>query len=409
MNYVILIGLALFFVAMAVRDGETFSWHDGEMNARIVRRDYSLRINGEGDVDLAPDGSGVTALSNSGSFDLRMRRDNTERRVLFTNADGSVRKQFFVDGDEQPWSPEADRFVAEVMPIAMRETALNADERVAWLIQDRGQAGLLDEIELIESDFAQRLYTVRYAETEQIADPDFQRLMRITEDHMSSDFDVRTTLEAVFDAQQPTGESFTALMKTGRTISSDFDTRTLLEHVGRRMPNTPEAATAYLDLAGTISSDFDLRLALTPMVSQVTIPEAVVARAMQLASDDLSSDFDLRMLLAESTGRIGQSDVLARAYTSATASISSDFDQREALTALMQGADLTADGWTLALEAARSISGDFDAATLLTAAAADMPRDDAVVDAYRKMLETISSDFDRQRAAAALEDSRSRN
>jgi hypothetical protein len=408
MNYVILLGLALFFIAMSVRDGTRFGWRDGQMNVRIVNDDYALRISGDGEVDLAPDGSGVTALSSNGTFDVRLRRAETERRVLYTSADGSVREQYFVDGDEQPWGPQAEQFVAEVMPIAMRETALNADERVAWLLQNRGQAALLDEIDSIQSDFSQRVYTVRYADTAEIADSDFQRLMRITADHMSSDFDVRTTLQSVYDSQQPIGESFTELMKAGETMSSDFDARTLLEHVVRSMPSTPEAATAYLDLAATLSSDFDMRLALTPLVTQASVPDEVVARAMELGGNELSSDFDLRVLLAESAPRVGQSDALARAYTRSAASISSDFDQREVLTALANGADLTAVGWTSLLEAVPSISSDFDAATLLATVARDMPRDDAVMEAYRRALDTINSDFDRQRAAAALESSRPR-
>lgn len=408
MNYVILFGLALFFIAISVRDGSDWIFRDGQMNIRIVTDEYALRIGGEGEVDLAPDASGVTALSTGGSFDVRLRAGDTERRALFTSDDGGVREQFFIDGDEQPWGPDADRFVAEVMPIVLRETALNADERVAWLLANRGQAGLLDEIDLIRSDFSQRIYTVRYAETSEIADADFQRLMRIVADNMSSDFDVRTTLSAVYDARLPTGESFSALLEAGETMSSDFDARTLLEHVGSRMPNTPEAAAAYLDVAATLSSDFDMRLALTPLVKQATVPDDVVARAMELAGNDLSSDFDLRTLLAESTPRVGQSDALARAYTRATSSISSDFDQREALTALANGADLTPVGWALLLEAAESISGDFDAATLLAHVAPDLPRDEAVDAAYREVLDTIGSDFDHDRAAAALFGARER-
>ena len=174
-----------------------------------------------------------------------MRRNGVDRRVLFTNDDGTIERQFFLEGDEQPWGAEADRFVAEVMPIVLRETAIDADERVAWLIDNRGHDGLLDEIELIQSDFAQRVYTVQYAQTAEIAAADFERLMTMTADHMSSDFDLRTTLIEVFDAQMPTGADFVALLEAGETISSDFDTRTVLEHVGPNMPRTPEAAAAY--------------------------------------------------------------------------------------------------------------------------------------------------------------------
>jgi hypothetical protein len=407
MNYVILIGLALFFVAISIRDGAMgWGFRGDSMNFRVDDGNYSLRVKGDGDVDLEPDGSGVAAIDRGGSFDLSMRRNGLDRRVLFTSPDGTIERQFFVEGDEQPWGPEAERFVAEVMPIVLRETAINADERVAWLIDNRGHDGLLDEIELIQSDFAQRVYTVQFAQTAEIAAADFERLMTMTGDHMSSDFDVRTTLIEVFDAQKPTGPSFVALLEAGETISSDFDTRMVLEHVNTNMPRTPEATTAYIDLVRTISSDFDMRLALLPLLTRADSDEDLVARALDVAGTEISSDFDLRTVLAEAAGRVGQSDTLARAYTTAAGSISSDFDQRLALTALADNAELTPAGWQLLLESARDISSDFDAATLLTELVPHLPRDEAVIEAYRETLDTIDSDFDRGRAAAALEEVR---
>lgn len=407
MNYIILIGIALFFILTAIRNGDAgWDFRTNAINFRVSDGDYSLRVKGDGNVDLEPDGSGLASLGRGGSFDVTMRRDGAERRVLYTSSDGTIEKKFFVEGDEQPWGPEADRFVAEVMPILLRETAINAGERVAWLIDNRGQDGLLDEIELIRSDFAQRVYSVQYAKTATIAPADFERLMKMTGDNMSSDFDVRTTLIEAFDAQMPTGTSFDALLRAGETISSDFDARMVLEHVGPSMPRTTDAGTAYLNLARTISSDFDMRLALQPLLTSSDSNDDVVARALDLAGNDISSDFDLRTVLSAASGRVGQSDTLARAYTTASRSISSDSDQRLALTSLGENAELTPAGWQMLLEAARDISSDWDAATLLTELVPHLPRDEAVLRAYRATLDTIGSDFDRQRAAGALEDAR---
>src|SRR5262245_58733074 len=142
MNYVILIGIALFFAFTAVRDGAMgWDFGDGHANFRISNGDYTLRVRSDGDVDLAVDGSGVRSLSRNGSFDVLMTRNGADRRALFTSDDGTIKRQFFVEGDEQPWGAEADRFVEEVMPIVLRETAINAGERVAWLIDNRGQNG----------------------------------------------------------------------------------------------------------------------------------------------------------------------------------------------------------------------------------------------------------------------------
>jgi hypothetical protein len=408
MNYVILIGIALFFVLTAVRDGEMgWNFNGDPMNFRIGDGDYSLRVKSSGNVGLQPDGSGVASLDRNGSFDVGMRRNGVDRHALFTRADSTIERQFFVAGDEQPWGPDADRFVAEVMPIVLRETAINASERVAWLIDNRGQTGLLDEIALIKSDFAQRVYSVQYAHTATIAPVDLERLMKLTADNMSSDFDVRTTLIEVYDAQMPTGAAFDALLGAGETISSDFDARMVLEHVGPSMPRTPDAATAYIDLARTISSDFDMRLALQPLITRTDADDELVARAIDLAGTDISSDFDLRSLLTDAAaGRVGQSDTLARAYTTAAGSISSDFDQRIALSVLANSAELTPEGWRMLLTAARDISSDFDAATLLTEVAPHLPRDETVLQAYSETLDTIGGDFDRGRAATALESAR---
>jgi len=405
MNYVILIGIALFFIFSAVRDGAVgWGFRGDSMNFRIGNGDYSLQVKSEGDVDLEPDGSGIASLDRRGSFDVRMRQNGVDRRVLFTNEDGTVVRQFFIEGDEQAWGAEADRFVSEVMPIVLRESAINADERIAWLIDNRGEDGLLDEIDLIQSDFAQRVYTVRYAQTAEIAASDFERLMKMAADNMSSDFDTRTTLIEVFDAQMPTGASLDALLAAGETISSDFDTRMVLEHVGPSLP--PDGTTAYLDMARTISSDFDMRLVLQALVTRTDADDDLVARAFDLAGTEISSDFDLRTVLAEAADRVGASDTLARAYTTAAGSISSDFDQRITLTALAENAELTPTGWELLLESAQSISSDFDAAALLAGVAPSLPRDDNVLAAYRETLGTIGSDFDRGRAAAALEEAR---
>lgn len=403
MNYIILIGIALFFIATAIRDGD-MGWHfgDGRMSFRIADGSDTVRVRIDGDVDLEPDGSGVAALSSRGSLEVVLTRSGADRRALFTSVDGTIERQFFVDGDEQAWGPEADRFVTEVMPIVLRETALNVEERLAWLLANRSQSGVLDEIGLIHSDFAQRVYTVEYARAATIAPADFDRLMALVKENMSSDFDVRTTLSAVFDEEMPAGAQFVALLEAGETVSSDFDARTLLEHVGRRMPGTSEAAAAYVALARTISSDFDMRLALRPLVTSPDSPDELVASAMELAGSEISSDFDLRTLLVDGARRVGQSDALARAYTSATRSIGSDFDHREALSALARGADLTPEGWRLLLGAARDINSDFDAATLLTEIAPSLPDDDTVIEAYRETLETIGSDFDYGRAAGAL-------
>jgi len=87
----------------------------------------------------------------------------------------------------------------------------------------------------------------------------------------------------------------------------------------------------------------------------------------------------------------------------AAAQIGSDFEHRMALMTLASNAELTPAGWKMLLESAQGIGGDFECAMLLMAVASELPPDADVVAAYRATLATVGSDFERQRAAAALE------
>jgi hypothetical protein len=405
MNWAILIGIALYFIATAVRDGAG-GWDFGRgrsMNFGTTIDGQTFNFRAEGDVDLAPDGSGLIGLDDGGYLDIRRTRDGNQRRVRFTGENGEVVRQYWVGGDEQPWTPEADAFVTEVMPIVLRETTIDASERVAWLLANRGPTGLIDEIGLIQSDYAQRVYSVQYSETATIAPADFARLMALVENNMSSDFEVRITLTAVHGRQEPTGESFIALLNAARGLGSDFETRVLLQTVSESLRRTPEAASAYLDLAAMIGSDFELRNALIPLVVNDELGEDIVGKAIELGAREIGSDFELRMLLAPAASRVGRSDALAQAYTNASKAIDSDFELRQTLMTLAGSAELTPAGWKGLLTTAQQIDGDFECAALLMGVAHRLPQDAEVIAAYRATLETVGSDHERLRAAAVLD------
>jgi hypothetical protein len=404
MNWVILVGIALFFAAMAMRNGAT-EWHFGRdgFNVAIDADGSRLVVKADGEIDLAPDGSGVTAIGDGDYLEVRETRGGTERRVRFTGVDGEIRKEFWVRNEMQPWGPDADSFVTAIMPVLLRETTIGVEERVAWLLANRGHSGLLDEIDLIRSDFAQRVYTLEYAESPGIAAPDFARLMRSAENNMGSDFDLRIALIGVNGAQSPTGESLAALIGAGKSIGSDFDARVLLNAIGPDKLESFEAGTAYLDVAATIGSDFDMRLALSPLVADDAVADELVARSLDLAGVEVGSDFDLRVLLGSAAARVGSSDAIAGAYVKAATSIGSDFEHKEALLALAGRTELTSAGWQALLKSAQDIGGDFECSTVLMAVAPKLPDDAAVIEAYEATLATIGGEFERQRARSALD------
>jgi hypothetical protein len=405
MNWIILAGLTILGLATLMQDGGHF-WRIGDsgrsVDVSFATDNGRLLIEAAGNIELAPDGSGVAELADGGYLDVTERRNGTDRRVRFEDDDGAIGRQFWTGGDEQPWDADANRFVAEIMPVVLRETGISARERVAWLLENRGDAGLVDEIDLIESDFAQQLFTVEYAESATIPDALLQRLATIAENHMGSDFSLRVTLTRLYETQRPTGANLAALLGAATTIGSDFEARQLLDVVNGAL-DTPEAVTAFFRVTDSIGSDFELRQALTPIVTRRDVADDVVEQAIATAGREIGSDFELRVVLSEVAARVGSSDTLSQAYVTAVDNIGSDFEHKEALLALANGAELSPAGWRLLLmSAAQGIGGDFECASLLAAVAPRLPKDDDVVAAYRAALDSIGSEFEGQRAAAAL-------
>ena len=132
MNWAILTGIVLFLAAAAAL--ECGPWHyanDDTFALHIDDVDSHVAIEGRGVIDLAPDASGVTALGADGYLDLGSDVGGIARRVRFSNSNGTIARQFWVGREERRWGADADSLVAELMPIVLRETAIDVEARVA--------------------------------------------------------------------------------------------------------------------------------------------------------------------------------------------------------------------------------------------------------------------------------------
>ncbi len=60
----------------------------------------------------------------------------------------------------RPWGAEAQRRLAEILPPLVRNSGAFAESRVKSILAKKGVAGVLDEIGLVTSDYARRVYYV---------------------------------------------------------------------------------------------------------------------------------------------------------------------------------------------------------------------------------------------------------
>ena len=379
--------------------------HDGEVNLTMTLTklfDYRLTASARGSMDLAPDGTGMARISNGSFFDASLDKGGQLRRVRYTGEQNGVRREFWSGGQSRAWGPDADRFVAELMPIIFRETGLNANERVDWLLKQRGPDALLAEIALIDSDSTQSRYISRYAETASIPAPTLERLMGMANDQIDSDSQLGATLAKLYQTQKPAGRQLVLLLNAGESIDSDSQVGALLDTVRPTALGSDDTANAYFQLARSIDSDSQQQAVLSPVVSSPSLSDRRIDQAIKLGGEDIDSDSQLNALLQQAAARVGASDALAQTYLVAVRSIDSDSQSASALHALADGARLSPASWQSLLKAASHIGSDSQKSGLLTSVAARLPRQADVVAAYRSAVATIDSDSNRRSAEQAL-------
>src|SRR5262249_16809455 len=148
------------------------------------------------------------------------------RTVEIRASGGRMTRTFYVAGVSRGWDNEAQRMLSEMLPSLVRRSGLGASSRVQSIFAKRGVNGGMQEIALLESDYARRLY--------------FEALI----DTASLD---STSVQPV-------------LTQVGQRMTSDYDRRLVLERVARRVLLDARGSEAYVHAMSTMHSDYDRRL-----------------------------------------------------------------------------------------------------------------------------------------------------
>src|SRR5439155_26199356 len=122
-------------------------------------------------------------------------------------------------------------FLTTNLPIVVRRAGLAAESRVKSIFAKRGVTGVLDEIDLLGSDYARRLYLVALIDL--------------------AHFDSTSVLPV--------------LQRVADAVKSDYDRRQVLEHVASHVKLDQRGASAYARAIGSMRSDYDKRVSLNAL------------------------------------------------------------------------------------------------------------------------------------------------
>jgi hypothetical protein len=355
---------------------------------------FDVRLRGT--VTFTDDLTDVQTLSDGGTLTLRDWSTVVPHTVEIAASNGTLTHTYYVAGIKRPWDDEAKRFLATQLPLLVRRSGLGAESRVKSIFGRKGVNGVYDEIDLLGSDYARRLYLVALIDV------------------------------ARFDstAVQP------VLQRAGRLLTSDYDRRQILEHVAAAVPLDQKGATAYVQAMSTMKSDYDQRMALSALTRHQTVDGDTMApalthikssydkrmvleemlkggalsvdakRAVLLAASGMSSDYDRREVLTAYLARFGVEAALREPFFTAVHAIKSNYDRRQVLTGLAKRGASPREVQDAVYDAVGQMTSDYDRAEVLLAFAPGV--DAGSRSAFVSAAERIKSSYDQNRVLAAL-------
>jgi hypothetical protein len=320
-----------------------------------------------GGVTFTDDLTDVLKLDEGGQLTIRDWSSLIPHTIEIKSIGGTLTHAYFVGGLSRPWDDEARRQLATELPRLVRRSGLGAEQRTQSILQKKGVAGVLEEIDTLEGDYARRLY--------------FQALVK------------RAPLDAA--------SVLPVLSKVNdRMTSSDYDRREVLATIADRVKLDERAATAYVRAIGPMRSDYDRRQALSALFAMQPLPAGVANLALK-STADMHSDYDRREVMRAALAH-GASVDKADALFPAIAQMTSSYDKREVLLELIKANAVSADAKNGLLTAAAGVSSDYDRRVVLDAFVKAYGVDRANAGPFFAAVKRMQSDYDRAEVLVAL-------
>lgn len=378
----------------------------GSMRIRNDERKLSFKY--EGTIGFTATFDDVASLDEDGLFRLSDDMGGVRRKVeLEFDEDGSLKRNYKVNGRRADWDDNAKVWFAGIIQLLLRETGMALEQRMDYLMSINGPDTVIDEVNLIRSDYVMRRYVVALSAMAQLEQKQLKRLLKIMEADLQSDYEQRTALTSLWVDQANITEVTPDLLAAAATVESDYEARTLAETVAQTMPLDEASMQRWLNVVDDIQSDFEMRTALTSLLERDglsgTANQQAVIDLLQ-SSHDIQSDFEHRSFLVAAADLASLAEATGLAYAQACAEVQSDFEMREAIMPLLEAGPPSDKVWLALLDLVRTDISGHEAAEVLIAMASRLPASPDLQSAFDRAKDKLrGSDKDRVNRAVTLQ------
>jgi hypothetical protein len=328
---------------------------------------WKFRVEVQGKAEFNDDYTDVRDISDGGYVRIEEDRNGQSRRYEVRRNADQLKRIYSVNGDARPLDQEARTWLARIVLDCVRQSGIDADKRVVTILRQRGVGGVLDEIGLINGDYARGIY--------------FKALIK------NGDLNA-AALQKVLQA-------------AARQISSDYEQAKLLIAVAPILVGKEEAMPAFFEATATIKSDYERKNVLTGLIKNNTASRGVLIQVAKSASS-MTSDYEKANVLKSVAVVYLDDSELRSGFFQTVATIKSDYEHHGVLSALLKNTKLNEELLSEMVDSASRMSSDYEKASFLMEASNAYAGDRRYGAPFLKAVETIKSDYERGRVLSAL-------
>jgi hypothetical protein len=240
---------------------------DARMTASGPDNDWSMtwtnntqRVDARirGDVTFTDDLSDVQAISPGGSLIAREWVGALAYQVEVRSSGGEITRSYTMGGAICPWNFDAQAFLATQISNIVRRSGYAAEKRAKLLLQKKGHAAFLDEVDRLDGDYVRRVYLQTLIAEATLAPKDALPVLQRISGQMTSAYDRRVLLIAILNGGVALdADAQTTLLAAAAALHSDYDAREVLVKFAEKAGVGTAARDAFLGAVNAMHPGYD--------------------------------------------------------------------------------------------------------------------------------------------------------
>ncbi|WP_068410987.1 hypothetical protein [Roseivirga echinicomitans] len=294
-----------------------------------------IEIEYEGDIAFTDDDKAIKSISRDGYIKIRKTSFGERRELLAEgNSAGTIDYQFYEGRRKADFDAAAQKWLADVLPEAIRATGIGAESRTQRIYAKGGLDAVLKETSQIRSDYVSQMYLKAVLDKQNLNNKELVKIAAYVPANLSSDHyitEVFKDYSSLFLKNNETTEAF--LSAIGRMDSDHYVSLILMRALQEDLSDV--MISKVLDAAERMDSDHYKTEVIKKVMDRKDLSSSAVNRIVK-ATSDIDSDHYATLVLREALDRPNLTDEAFESLMEAISNIDSDHYVTETMRGLLR-------------------------------------------------------------------------